>query len=41
MEHAVKHNIDRHRRSSRVRHQQAKRAVNESLQMIDAQQEIA
>ncbi|MFK7769001.1 MAG: hypothetical protein AB8B55_17395 [Mariniblastus sp.] len=32
MEHAVKHDIDRHRRSSRVRHQQAKRPVLESLQ---------
>lgn len=27
MEHAIKHDIDRHRRSARVRHQQAKRKV--------------
>lgn len=35
MEHAVKHDIDRHRTSSRVRHQQAKRMVNESLALAD------
>lgn len=31
MEHAVKHDIDRNRRSSRIRHQNAKRATMESL----------
>jgi len=31
MEHAVKHDIDRHRRSSKIRHQQVKRSVLESL----------
>lgn len=41
MEHAVKHDIDRHRRASRVRHQQAKRAVNQSLENIDSSREIA
>ncbi len=35
MEHAVKHDIDRHRRSSRIRHQQIKRAVNESLTQLE------
>lgn len=31
METAVKHDIDRHRQSSRIRHQKAKRSVLESL----------
>lgn len=30
MEYAVKHDIDRHRRSSRIRHQQAKRKMAEA-----------
>lgn len=36
MEHAVKHDIDRHRRSARVRHQQAKRTILEPLPTDDA-----
>ena len=35
MEHAVKHDIDRHRTGARIRHQQAKRTVNKSLEKID------
>ena len=31
MEHAVKHDIDRNRRSARIRHQQTKRSFRESL----------
>ena len=31
MEHAVKHDIDRHRRSSKIRHQKAKRTFLDSL----------
>lgn len=31
MEHAVKHDIDRHRRSAKIRHQQAKRSFRETL----------
>lgn len=32
MEHAVKHDIDRHRRSSKIRHQNTKREFVESLE---------
>lgn len=32
MEHAVKHDIDRHRKSSKIRHQNAKRTFVESLE---------
>lgn len=31
MEHAVKHDIDRYRRSAKIRHQQTKRTFRESL----------
>lgn len=35
MEHAVKHDLDRHRKSSKIRHQQTKRKMNESLESLD------
>ena len=31
MEHAVKHDIDRHRKSAKIRHQQTKREINQTL----------
>ena len=31
MVHAVKHDIDRHRRSAKIRHQKTKRSIRESL----------
>ena len=37
MEHAVKHLLDRHRQSAKVRHQQGKREMIEGLQELPAE----